>query len=84
MKRFMLSESKYHEFHLSSSNVEEHSYIIQLQYTICDGIKATRDNNIFTGIFHVPALIEQLQKKYDEYKKKQILDQQNTNIIIDE
>ena len=63
--------------------MEDVSYVIQQQYTICDGKKATRDNVIFTRISHVPALIEQLQKTYDEHKKKQ--DKQTaTDIVIDE
>ena len=46
------------------------------------GKKATRDDVIFTRISHLPALIEQLQKTYDEHKKKQ--DKQTaTDIIID-
>ena len=39
MKRVMLSQNVYHEFHLSSNNVEEDRYIIQQQYTMCDGKK---------------------------------------------
>ena len=59
------------------------SDIIQRQYTICDGKKVTCDDVIFTRISHVPALIEQLQKTYDEHKKKQ--DKQTaTDIVIDE
>ena len=77
MKRFILSQNMYHEFHLWSSNDEEDSYIIQWQYTICEVKKASRVHTIFTRISHVPTLIEQLQKTYDV-----ILDQQITNIIV--
>ena len=82
LRKFSSCETVYHEFHLSS-NAEDVSYVIQRQYTICDGKKATRDDVIFTRISHLPALIEQLQKTYDEHKKKQ--DKQTaTDIVIDE
>ena len=82
LRKVTLCETAYHEFHLSS-NAEDVSYVIQRQYTICDGKKATRDDVIFTRISDVPALIEQLQKTYDEHKKKQ--DKQTaTDIVIDE
>ena len=82
LRKFSSCETAYHEFHLSS-NAEDVSYIIQRQYTICDGKKATRDDVIFTRISNVPALIEQLQKTHDDHKKKQ--DKQTaTDIVIDE
>ena len=68
LRKFSSCETAYHEFHLST-NAEDVSYIIQRQYTISDGKKATRDDVIFTRISHIPALIEQLQKTYDEHIK---------------
>ena len=80
LRKVTSCETAYHGFHLSS-NAEDVSYVIQQQYTICDEKKATCDNIIFTRISHVPALIEQLQKTYDEHKKKQ--DKQTaTDIVI--